>query len=97
MVQIDRNESKCHHLEIKPHYPFVTRILLDLFQSSELPNVREVDIELEYGHAGRIVYQNGSIQMFRAAKLGINSLGASEIANDKGYAKYFLDVLGITS
>jgi len=94
MTQVDRSVLKHQTLEIKPHYPFITKLLLDLFQSNELPNVRAVDIEPEYGHAGRIVYKNGSIQLFRATKLGINSLGASEISRDKGYTKYFLDALG---
>ena len=97
MVSIARNEPGRRYLEVKPHYPFVTRILIDLFLSEELPHVREIDVEPEYGHVVRIAYNNGSVQMVKATNLGINNLGASEIAKDKGYTKYFLSSLGYST
>jgi D-alanine-D-alanine ligase-like ATP-grasp enzyme len=81
-------------LEVKAHYSFITRLLLDLFQSGELPNICEITVEPEYGYAGRIVYQNRSVRLFRGADVGINASSARQIAADKGYTKYFLTLLG---
>jgi D-alanine-D-alanine ligase-like ATP-grasp enzyme len=76
------------------HYPFVTRMLIDLFAKGELPRVKEISIEPMYGHVGRIVYHAGAVHMFRSTNLGVNPLGASEIAKDKGYTQHFLRGLG---
>lgn len=81
-------------LELKPHYPFITRLLISLFLHGDLPDIRQVDVEPEYGRACRIIYHNGSVQMIRGQSLGINNHGASEIAKDKGYTKHFLQSLG---
>jgi D-alanine-D-alanine ligase-like ATP-grasp enzyme len=97
MVRISRNTSNPPHLAIQPHYPFVTKILTELLLSGELPDVQEIDIEPNYGHAGRIVYANGSVRMFKGANVGINTYGATEIARDKGYTKYFLNLLGYST
>jgi len=67
---------------------------MDMFHNGELPNIREITIEPEYGYAGRIVYQDGSVRMFRGGDVGINSSAARRVAIDKGYAKYFLTLLG---
>jgi D-alanine-D-alanine ligase-like ATP-grasp enzyme len=85
---------KEQQLEIMAHYSFVAKILIDLFHNGELPNIREMTIEPEYGYAGRVVYQNGSVRMFRGGDVGINSSGARQVSADKGYAKYFLTLLG---
>jgi D-alanine-D-alanine ligase-like ATP-grasp enzyme len=79
---------------IKPHYPLMTRLLLDLYAQGELPHIVSIDVEPEYGYAGRIVYANGGVRLFRRTNTGINNHGASEIAKDKGYTKYFLHQLG---
>lgn len=76
------------------HYPFVTRLLIDLFLHGELPAIREIEIEPEYGYVGRIVYHTGVVRMFRGARVDLNLFGASEVATDKGYTKYFLKQLG---
>lgn len=81
-------------LEVKKQYSFITRLLIDLFESGELPNICEITIEPEYGYVGRIVYQNGSVRLFRGADVGINSSSAKQVATDKGYTKYFLTHLG---
>lgn len=81
-------------IEKKPYYPFVTKILIDLFNKGELFNVRNVMIEPTYGYVGRIEYHNGRVHVFRSTNMGVNSLGASEIAKDKGYTKFFLRQLG---
>jgi D-alanine-D-alanine ligase-like ATP-grasp enzyme len=80
--------------EVKPHYPSTTKLLISLFLSNELPNVQHILIEPEYGHAGRILYKDTSVRMFRSTRIGLNNNSASEIAKDKGYTKYFLRMLG---
>ena len=78
----------------KDHYPFITRLLIELFASGSLPNVASVEIEPVYGYVGRIVYRNGTVRFYRGTSMGLNRLGASEVAKDKGYTKYFLEQLG---
>lgn len=77
-----------------PHYPFVTRLLLQLIANGDLPDVQSVDIEPDYGIVGRIVYRDGSVRLYRSTNVGINNHGASVISKDKGYTKYFLQRLG---
>ena len=81
-------------MEVKPHYPFITRLLIDLFQCGELPNVHEITIESKYGYAGRIVYQNRSVRILRGADVGINPSSTKMLTTDKGYTKDFLTLLG---
>lgn len=76
------------------HYPFITKLLIELFNSNCLPNVASVHVEPLYGYVGRIVYQSGDVRFFRGSSMGINRLGASEVARDKGYTKHFLERLG---
>jgi D-alanine-D-alanine ligase-like ATP-grasp enzyme len=81
-------------LEVKPHYSFVTRTLIDLFLKGEIPTIREIIAEPNYGYAGKIIYQNGIVRMFKGSDIGINTSGANQIAADKGYTKYFLQRMG---
>jgi D-alanine-D-alanine ligase-like ATP-grasp enzyme len=81
----------------KPHYPSITKALIELFNQGQLPQVLTIDIEPQYGHVGRIVYRSGAARLFRETNTGINSHGAAEIAKDKGYAKYFLQRLGYST
>jgi len=76
------------------HYPFITRLLIELFESGSLPNVESIRIEPVYGYVGRIVYRDGTVRFYRGSSMGLNRLGASEIARDKGYTKFFLEQLG---
>jgi len=84
-------------IEAKPHYHFVTKLLIDLFNNGELPNVRRVIVEPTYGYVGRIEYHNGQVHVFRGTNLGVNSVGASELSKDKGYIKFFLRQLGYST
>ena len=81
-------------IEAKPHYHFVTKMLIGLFNEGELPNVRSIFVEPTYGYVGRIKYNDGHTHLFRGTNLGVNSIGASEISKDKGYTKFFLRQLG---
>ncbi|GCE13530.1 hypothetical protein [Tengunoibacter tsumagoiensis] len=81
-------------IKARPHYAFVTKILIDLFNAGELPAIRTLSIEPDYGYAGRIIYHNQSVRMFKGSDMGVNRSSAMQIATDKGYAKYFLKLSG---
>jgi D-alanine-D-alanine ligase-like ATP-grasp enzyme len=81
--------------EERAHYPWVTRLLLAMFEEGELPNVAAVEVEPRYGYIARIRYRNGSVRMFIGNGLeGLNNVAASRIARDKGWTKFFLEELG---
>lgn len=54
----------------------------------------EIHLEPRYGYAGQLVLPSGHTRYFRGTMFDLNSLGASEIAEDKAYATYFLRRLG---
>ncbi|MGY4712993.1 hypothetical protein ACXDF8_26175 [Mycolicibacterium sp. CBM1] len=81
--------------DVKDHYPHVTRLIAELFDRGELPNVCAIDIEPRYGYATRMTYVNGGVRITRSTDIGVNSSAASAIAKDKDYTKYFLAKLGI--
>lgn len=72
------------------HFPFVTRTLLELRDAGELPHVREIEVEPDYGCAVRIIYATGAVRMVYGNDIGLNSAAAAEVANDKGHTKSFL-------
>jgi D-alanine-D-alanine ligase-like ATP-grasp enzyme len=78
----------------KPHYPFLTRLLLDLHGCGELPGIASLEVEPEYGWVGRIEYTDGSVRLFRGNNVGLNDQAAFEVCRDKGYTKFFLRRLG---
>lgn len=55
----------------------------------------QVDIEPQWGVVGRLTYPNGLRRFFRYTTIDINTMGASEIARDKSYAKMFMEKEGI--
>ncbi|MEK7530361.1 MAG: cyanophycin synthetase [Patescibacteria group bacterium] len=54
----------------------------------------QVFLEEEWGVAGQIVFKNGTKSYFRYTTLDVNPMGASAIAKDKGFAKYFMARMG---
>jgi D-alanine-D-alanine ligase-like ATP-grasp enzyme len=54
----------------------------------------KVFIEPRFRRAGQIVFKNGRKSYFRNTSLDLNTLGATEVAKDKGYADFFLKRLG---
>jgi D-alanine-D-alanine ligase-like ATP-grasp enzyme len=72
-------------------------MLIELFNEGSLSNVQSLNVEPSYGYAGQLLYKNGAVRYYKNSCLGINNLGAAEIAKDKGYAKYFLDSLGYST
>jgi D-alanine-D-alanine ligase-like ATP-grasp enzyme len=51
-------------------------------------------MEPEYGFVGQITFKNGKKVLFRDRNFNINPLASSEIARDKGYADFFLNLYG---
>jgi D-alanine-D-alanine ligase-like ATP-grasp enzyme len=53
-----------------------------------------LDIEPTYGFVARLSLPDGRQRYLRATTFDLNPAGATEIANDKAYASYFLERLG---
>lgn len=53
-----------------------------------------VNVEPKWGIVGQIVAKNGKKSYFRNTCFDLNTLGATEIAQDKDYANYFLRLMG---
>lgn len=53
-----------------------------------------VTIEPRWGIVGQIAFRNGRKRYFRYSSIDLNTLGAAEIAKDKGYAKFFMAQMG---
>jgi D-alanine-D-alanine ligase-like ATP-grasp enzyme len=51
-------------------------------------------IEPEWGIVGQITFKSGRHSYFRYNTLDLNSMGASEIARDKGYSEFFMKKMG---
>ncbi|MFA4975375.1 MAG: hypothetical protein WC839_02890 [Candidatus Paceibacterota bacterium] len=69
-------------------------LLADLFKKIGKKLGVKVLVEKEYGVVGKISYSNGANRYFRGTTLDINTMGASEIARDKDYAKIFMKQMG---
>ncbi len=54
----------------------------------------KVVIEPKWKIVGQIIFKNGKKRYFRYSSLDLNSLGASDIAQDKDYANFFMKRLG---
>lgn len=78
----------------QPHFPLITRALIDLYRAGALPDLVSVEIEPEYGVVARLVHRSGLVRLLRGAVTDINGYGTAKIARDKGYTKFFLQRLG---
>lgn len=76
------------------HYPFLTRLMIDLFNSGDLMNIETIEIESDFGYVGRVLYDNGAVRYFKGSNLDVNRHAAASIVLDKGYTKYFLQQFG---
>lgn len=54
----------------------------------------KVLLDPEWGYAGQIIFQSNKKSYFRGGSLDLNPVGAASIANDKGYANFFMKQLG---
>jgi len=69
-------------------------LLSDLFVKIGRKLGIKVALEKEWGIVGQIAYPNGRKRYFRGTTVDINTMGASEIARDKDYAKIFMQKMG---
>jgi len=53
-----------------------------------------VVIEPEWRSVGQIIFGNGRKRYFMGSTLDLNSVGASDVAKDKGYAAFFMKRMG---
>lgn len=53
-----------------------------------------IHIEPHYRYVGQITRPDGRKRYFRSTNFDLNTLGASEIARDKSYAYYFMELMG---
>jgi D-alanine-D-alanine ligase-like ATP-grasp enzyme len=81
---------------IPRHYHYVTRMLLDLFRSSALPDVVSVEVEPEWGYTTRIRYRDGRARLTYGNDVGLNPGSAEDVAKDKDYTKWLLARDGFT-
>lgn len=77
--------------------PYVTRMLMELFDSGDLPNVKSLQVEPNYGYFCRIEYRDGSNRYTSGNDVGINVGAACDLAKDKIFTKHFLALGGFTS
>jgi glutathione synthase/RimK-type ligase-like ATP-grasp enzyme len=71
--------------------PFIPKLLL---QIADRAGVR-IELEPEFGYAGRIVFADGTSHPFKAGNLNVNRGGAMAIADDKSYTSFFLRQAGL--
>lgn len=81
--------------DVPRHFPYVTRILLELYRRGALPEVVSVTVEPEYGYATRIRYRSGNVRTTFGNDIGLNPGAACDLAKDKAYAKFFFERDGI--
>lgn len=56
-----------------------------------------VVLEPEWGFAGRLIYKNGVVRLFRGHILDMNHMGSAHIAKDKDFAKSLMCVRGFNT
>ena len=56
--------------------------------------VAKVVLEPQWSTAGQIIFNSGRKRYFRYSTLDLNRMGASDIARDKDYAKFFMKRMG---
>jgi len=54
----------------------------------------EIVLEPKWGKVGQIIFKSGRKRYFRYSTLDLNRVGASDIARDKDYAKFFMKRMG---
>lgn len=88
-------EQYGRQIESKPHYAYVTRSAIELFNKGRLTNVDNIDVEPGYGYVTRLTYNNGSHRITYGNDLGLNTGASSSLASDKGHTKFMLRTIGV--
>jgi carbamoylphosphate synthase large subunit len=74
--------------------PVTSALIVDVLQRAADKIGAVLTIEPEWGCVGQVRYKSGVCRYFRLSTLDLNPMGASEIARDKGYARFFLAQMG---
>jgi D-alanine-D-alanine ligase-like ATP-grasp enzyme len=73
----------------------ITTPLLSKILKKVAPKVgAKIVMEPVWGIVGQIVYKSGRKRYFRYTSIDANTMGASEVARDKGYANFFMKKMG---
>lgn len=81
----------------QPHYAYVTRSAIRLFNAGLLTNVTDIDVEPDYGYTTRLTYDDSSHRITYGNDLGLNPGAACDLAKDKGHAKFMLRTIGVNT
>jgi D-alanine-D-alanine ligase-like ATP-grasp enzyme len=74
----------------KKNTPYLTNLIKKL-----APKVgARVVVEPDWEYVAQIRYKNGVVRSIKYLSLDLNHIGSSDIAKDKGYAKFFLEKAG---
>lgn len=85
MTQINMGKNKK-----KPTTPLLGHIIKKI-----APRIgAKLLVEPEWGIVGQITYKSGRRRYFRYTSIDANTMGASEVARDKGYANFFMKKMG---
>lgn len=74
----------------KPTVPLVSGPIVEVLRQAAESIGATLLIEPEWQCVGQITYLSGVRRYFRLSTLDLNTMGASEIARDKGYSRFFL-------
>ncbi len=76
--------------KFKPKIPYLTGLIKKLAPKAGA----KVVVEPEWKIAAQIIYKNGVVRSLRYLSLDLNNIASSDIAKDKDYAKFFMDIKG---
>jgi D-alanine-D-alanine ligase-like ATP-grasp enzyme len=83
------------HPAIPDHFPFASRLMLELYHTGLLTNVESILIEPDYGYTARLTYNGGARRITYGNDFGLNTSSAAKLANDKGHTKFVLREMGV--
>ena len=75
---------------MKKKTPYLTKLITKL-----APKIgAQVVVEPKWRYVAQIIYPNGIVRSLKYLSLDLNSIGSSDIARDKDYAKFFIKKAG---
>ena len=79
----------------REHYSYQTKLLIDMYNAGQLPEVENITVEPRYGYVASINYRDGGTRILYGHDSGFNAGSSEQLAKDKGYSKFILRKLGI--
>ena len=93
MTTPESHEPQVYRAE--PHYAYQVQLLIEIFNSGQLPEVNRIIVESRYGYVASLEYKDGSQRIIYGGDTGLNSASSQALAKDKGYSKFMLRSMGI--